>query len=304
MTLSLPDRSNIQSVISKHVEPFLKQVAKVPNQSTSADFKAPEYAFTTSYIVGKRFSTGGYPSYDAAASLAKNPLFAALAGKAKKLRAAPDKAVRLVIACDGGCGPFRPATPPRHYSAHAIASGFLRQRHSIDLVLLATANEIGRGPVSGDRVFAMRYNLVVGPRSSRHDRLNDKTLTAIERTLYEALSAVPQPAQTINSAAVRARENGVGPDMMGGYRMPAANRIRVSARAVQRLLAGQITREEFAEAHGWDGDQRSENPFSFRLARGEMIKATKVESAGDRDDDWLEFQFAKDAAVAKFDLGR
>jgi hypothetical protein len=31
-----------------------------------------------------------------------------------------------------------------------------------------------------------------------------------------------------------------------------------------------------------------------------MIKDAKVESAGDQDDDWLEFEFARDAAVADF----
>jgi hypothetical protein len=91
--------------------------------------------------------------------------------------------------------------------------------------------------------------------------------------------------------------------MIGGYQR-TGNGIRVSARAVQRLLAGQITREEFAEAHGWSGQDAMQNPFSLALGRGEMIKAARVESAGDQDDDWLEFQFARDAAVGDFGFDR
>jgi len=33
-----------------------------------------------------------------------------------------------------------------------------------------------------------------------------------------------------------------------------------------------------------------------------MIAAARIESAGDQDDDWIEFQFAKDAAVGSFEL--
>ena len=110
---------------------------------------------------------------------------------------------------------------------------------------------------------------------------------------------IPQPTQTPANAARIVREGDLGHDMMGAYR-DSGSRVRLSARAVQRLLAGEIAYEQFAAAHGWDGEHRGRNPFLRALIRGEMIDASRVESAGDKDDDWLEFQFANDPAVAAF----
>ena len=97
--------------------------------------------------------------YDDATSLTKNPIFKALEKKAHQLRTAPSNAVRLVIACDAGCAPFRAWTAPRHYSAQEIAADFLRQRlhNSIDLVLLATVDAVDSGGA-----LKMRYSLVSG----------------------------------------------------------------------------------------------------------------------------------------------
>jgi hypothetical protein len=299
--LSLPNSSCLQEIITQNVKPFLQKAAKTPDDGMTANFVTADYNFTISYIPGKQYGSGSHPGYDIAASLTKNPSFKALERKAKQLRTAPEEAVRLVIACDGGCAPFRSVAGPRDYTAQAIAKKFLTKHKSVDLLFLVTIYDTGVRPDFGKHRLEMRYDLVASPVSSRHERLSDIAFSAIKGALEQAVANVPQPVLTPNNAARRASEDGIGPDMMGAYQL-TRTRIRVSARGIQQLLAGQITNAEFAEAHGWSGQGANSNPFLAALGRGEMIKFAKVESGGDRDDDWLEFEFARDAAVSDFDL--
>lgn len=78
--------------------------------------------------------------------------------------------------------------------------------------------------------------------------------------------------------------------------------VKISARLVQELLAGDVSTERFVEFHRWGqepGDMS--NPFARALRRGELISAIDVINCGDEDDNQLEFRFGPpDLAVSPF----
>ena len=80
-------------------------------------------------------------------------------------------------------------------------------------------------------------------------------------------------------------------------------KISLSSRALHRLLAGELTVEEFVAAHGWNDKPGTGNPFARMSQAGRMISKIDVEDAGDKDDDWLTLNFGPpDPAVAPFYL--
>ena len=77
--------------------------------------------------------------------------------------------------------------------------------------------------------------------------------------------------------------------------------MRISSRALQSLLAGDITSQQFNYAHGFVGDL---NPFKDQMDAGHMIKSIGIERSADYDDDWLVFQFGtkRDPAISNFEV--
>jgi hypothetical protein len=79
--------------------------------------------------------------------------------------------------------------------------------------------------------------------------------------------------------------------------------ISLSSRALQRLLAGELTVDEFVAAHGWNDKPGTGNPFARMSRAGRMISKIDIEGAGDKDDDWLTFNFGStEPAAAPFCL--
>jgi hypothetical protein len=79
--------------------------------------------------------------------------------------------------------------------------------------------------------------------------------------------------------------------------------IRLSARAVLELLAGEISSEQFMKAHGFveSAGRRGWNPLRALLRRGLLIDSVELEKTDSADDDWLVFRLrGPDAAVAPF----
>jgi hypothetical protein len=70
--------------------------------------------------------------------------------------------------------------------------------------------------------------------------------------------------------------------------------VKISARAVQELMAGRLTAAQFED---WAAGRP--NPFEQNLARGWTIASVSFESKNlDADDDYLMFTFKDDPAVA------
>jgi hypothetical protein len=78
--------------------------------------------------------------------------------------------------------------------------------------------------------------------------------------------------------------------------------MKISARALQELLSGRLSQEEFFRIHRFgDFEGKPWNPFDNALKQGRLIDHVVVEKCATGDDDWITFYFsAKDPAIASF----
>src|SRR3546814_18212187 len=94
------------------------------------------------------------------------------------------------------------------------------------------------------------------PRSTRTDTLFPYTtlfrsiIEAVRLLLEKSVQEIPAPMADACNAALRCKEHGYGLGKHGGYQV-VGNVIKISARLVQELLAGDVSAETFAEFHGW-----------------------------------------------------
>lgn len=301
--LFLPMKGELVALMLREVTPWIRRLTISPQQSDRFEYAAQGVNFTLTYDPRQRFARGGYLCYNVAASLDKNPLFGALKGKLKQLRHAPHESIRLIIACDGGTAMLKDSVlhSGSTFNAREVAADFLRQNSSIDAILLVTVIETGR-PLDCTTTYQMKCDWVIRPPQSRSSRMTTKAIASLEGVMRETIKCLPQPVRSPYNAANRCRERGCGPDMIGGYRM-SNGRISLSSRALQRLLAGDLTVDEFMAAHDWNNKVPTDNPFARMSHSGRMISTIDVENAEDKDDDWLTFNFGPpDPAVAPFHL--
>ena len=301
--LFLPGRGQLLELMQREVASWMKKVKSDPLQPDSLEFSDQEIEFSITYDPNKDCPGGGYLSYGVAASRDKNPLFLALKSKVKQLKQASSQAIRLIIACDGGCSLLSQSVQmnsPGTFSSREVAEDFLRQNSSIDAVLLVTVDAT-RPVLSNKTSYTMRYDLVIAPSNTRSPRMDTMAIASLKALLETATHCVPEPILNALNAAIRCGESDFGPDMIGGYIMSNGN-ISLSSRALQRLLAGEITADEFINSHGWNDISGPSNPFVRMMRSGRMINKIEVESTG-QDDDWLKFSFGSiDSAIAPFQV--
>lgn len=300
--LLLPNKGALLALMGREVLPWIYRIKAAPHQSNSIDFSSADTNFSLTYDPTQRYARGGHLSYDVAASREKNPLYRALKGKVDQLKQAPSAAIRLIIACDGDCALLRQSSlmgSPGTFSAREVAENFLRKNSSIDAVLLVTIDE-QRQVLASKTTCRMKYDLVVGPPQTRSCRMTPVAIAALETTLREGLQRIPTPVLSAYNAVARCRTQKVGPDMIGGFRMTNGE-ISLSSRALQRLLAGEISSSDFLAAHDWTHGSHFINPFASAMASGQMISKVEVRSADESDDDWLTFSFGQpDPAAGPF----
>jgi hypothetical protein len=74
--------------------------------------------------------------------------------------------------------------------------------------------------------------------------------------------------------------------------------MRLSARALQELIAGRLSKEEFELC-----TTGKPNLFALQLAQGRTISSVRFEPKGtNEDDDYVVFEFSDDPAAAKLRL--
>lgn len=305
MKLQLPEHPKLQHLIKVRVEPFFRDLssASQPNAHFSHTDDCTDFSIT--YDQSQMFAGGGYTAYEVAASLTNNPIFNALKGKTAQLAGAPDDALRLIILCDADCSAMsREHISCEEFSARSIAEDFLRKSTSIDMVLLATVQNDGYGWLVPRRLV-LKFDLITARPGALSARMTSSRFAAVRAALERAVSVFPIPKLEPINAVRRCAERGYGVGKRGAY---MSNRtIKISSRALLQLLAGDISQDEFLEAHGWKSDEAKPTfPSLFKqaLEGGRMIKKVTVESASDDDDDWIEFDFAEpDPAISPFRMG-
>lgn len=302
MRLMLPEKSEMNSFIKTELEPWFYSIREAP--TIKSRFDRAENTTNLKIIYDPNWENGGgsHTSYTVATSKSINPLFSALKGKVKQLNGAPDDSLRIIIACDGGCDLIRSGNRGKShytYSAREVAEDFLRQNSSIDAVLLATIDE-QHHPFGSPPKYQMSYELIFAPLLARSRRATNESIESLTTALHVALPNLPRPLRPAYHSASLLKTPGVGYDQLGRYSMQGS-KITISSRGLLRLLAGEISTEEFIRAHGWDEPTNHANPFASNLKNGFMISNLDVTGDMDSDDDKITITIDKfDVAAAPF----
>ncbi|WP_256576479.1 hypothetical protein [Pseudomonas sp. Irchel 3E20] len=302
MRLMLPEKSDMSSFIKTELEPWVYSIREAP--TIKSRFDRTENNTNLKIIYDPNWENGGgsHTSYTVATSKNINPLFSALKGKVKQLNGAPDDSFRIVIVCDGGCDLIRIGNRGKShytYSAREVAEDFLRQNSSIDAVLLV-AIDAPHPPFGSPPEYQMSYELICAPLLARSHRATNESIESLTAALHVALPNLPRPLRPAYHSASLLKTPGVGYDQLGRYSMQG-NKITISSRGLLRLLAGEISTEEFIRAHGWDEPTNHANPFASNLKNGFMISNLDVTGDMNSDDDKITITVDKfDVAAAPF----
>ena len=222
-----------------------------------------------------------------------NPLYEALRSKSNQLSDSPDGVRRMVFLGDAGCGMLRDIHPvgvsPETFSGRQIILKFLQDCPEIDSVLVASAKRERSASASqttrtwNRHIFTQTRGIADGD-VERLNLLMDKMLPP-NLSGYSAYSWHEQ-----GMCKADAPGNYVPTQMsIGRERM----RLRISARAVQELIAGRVSPEMFRNRIFG-----SNNPMSWELDAGRTISSVHFEPQGaGEDDDYLVFEFRDDPAA-------
>ncbi len=301
--LAIPSRKQLPGFLEKHVVPWLKEIKT--KGLKEADITI-EHAIVITYRRDATTSGGGYPSYTAAYSLTRNPLYTSLKSKASQLRNSGFDGCRGIILCDGNCDLLKSRMiGSANYSNHQIIGAFLRENSSISFVCTLWIEQVG-GVFNrpSHRQLVMNLFLNPGARFALQSEL--------VKALQEIPTQLPMPVNDALNASHRIEEGkyGEGQSNYGGYTVSIGNTsasIRISARALLELLAGRVDPKKFAEDHDFALQTTGtgmNNPFETALSMGFATENIVVEPQPDHDDDWITFKLrGPDAATSPFRVG-
>lgn len=224
----------------------------------------------------------------------ENPVFKALKRKERQLSGAPRSILRCIFLADAGCEMLRNLRPmgAMEVSGDQVIRHFLA-RSSVDVVCVFSPH---RNHYTFSHALSS-LNWAIQP----YDRRN-VNVDAEYKRVAELAVALPRPHLEGYQARQWHRQGMFDPQKHGQYlgtkmisKMGDELTIKISARAVQDLLAGRITFEKFR--HFALGDHRP-NVFDHQLNLGRTFHSARIEKAGiDEDDDYLVFELRQDPAV-------
>lgn len=300
MQLKLPRIADLDRFLETHVGPEFRRIAEEKLATATITVNQPEVEFSVTYAEGQRYSGGHYPSYTAAYSPTRNPVYTTLKAKARQLKQSGATDPFGIFLCDGGCTLLaKTGRQPQQVSVDEVIAEFFRQNSSVSFVVILvfqpTRAEAFTGIVKELKITGRIYS---NPRSSNAPPA-DKLLSLIN----QGLAALPQPTATPRDALywiarLEANEGRtIGTITHGGGLM--SQTIKISARKIQEVLAGKITSQELFSEYERPGE-RFQNPFERALRLGQTMDAISLTKIPDGDDDLLEVRFSvPDPAISK-----
>ena len=300
MHLKLPPGGGIDEMLEKHVAPAFKRAQQEKLPTISVSINEPDVQIGIKYDANQRYGSGSHPSYTAAYSLRRNPVYRSLESKLDQLKnSGPAGAVGILL-CDGGCALLKNAQ--RHVEAVSVdqvIKEFFRLNSSITFVTTLTfppnTSVTFAGVVKALRIDCQVY---VNPRAK-----NPVDQAALMEVIKRSLARLPPPSATPQDALywIANGDPNQGEPIHkithGGGLMSQS--LKVSARKIQEVLAGKITPEQFCGEYA-QPNSPFENPFSRALKLGLTIQSVTLTRVPGADDDLLEFKFGADAAIQKF----
>ena len=300
MRLALPTGHEIEKILKKHVAPMFKRVQEDKLATASVTIDEPGVKVTVRYDANQRYGGGSYPSYTAAYSLTRNPVYTSLKAKARQLKKSESSGAFGIFLCDGGCALLKnKQRHPEAVSVDQVVKEFFRQNSSVSfVVILIVPPAAAMNFAEVVKKLRMTGDVYVNPRAK-----NTVNSAALLSLINRALSHLPAPMANPQDALhwianADAHEGTPIHTLTQGGTM-----IKMSARKIQEVLAGRMTAEQFFSDYGSPGSP-SENPFARMLKQGLTIQSVSLTRVPEADDDLLEFRFGPDAAVRKFVAGK
>jgi hypothetical protein len=242
------------------------------------------------------FSTMPSLAYD----LRENPLYQALASKSRQLGDVPGGVHRGVFLGDAGCQLFnnidREDRVNHTFSGKQVIEAFLADESAIDFVAVFSVKRANEGSWDPSRSPRVWY-LYLFEQKKSPEKLDLDRLLRLRDLL---------PPPYLSGYEARSwHEQGMFSPQARGHYLPTSMSIgrqsmtvRISARALQELMAGRLTAEEF---QNWTAGRP--NPFERQLALGWTISGVAFEPTNaDADDDYLTFTFKNDPAATALRL--
>ena len=228
--------------------------------------------------------------------LRKNPVYHVLKSKADQLHDVPDGAHRGIFLGDAGCQLFndiyRVDRVHNTFSGQQVIEAFLADESKIDFVAVFSVKRATTGSWDSSKNPRIWYFYLFEQKKSR-EKLDLSRILHLRDIL---------PGPNLSGYEARSRhEQGMFAPQANGQYVPTSMssgrnsmKVTISARALQELMAGRLTAEQF---QNWTLGRF--NPFEQNLARGWTIASVSFESKNiEADDDYLTFTFKDDPAAA------
>jgi hypothetical protein len=232
--------------------------------------------------------------------LRRNPLYRALKSKARQLQSVPPGIHRGIFLGDAGCQLFndiyRVDRVHNTFSGQQVIETFLAEESKIDFVAVFSVKRATTGSWDSSKNPRIWY-LYLFEQKKSPAKLDLGRLSHLRDVL---------PAPYLSGYEARSRhEQGMFAPQANGQYLPTSMssgrnsmKVTISARALQELMAGRLTAEQFKN---WTLGRF--NPFEQNLARGWTIANVSFESKNiEADDDHLTFTFKDDPAAAPLRL--
>ena len=300
MRLKLPRVTELDQFLERHVGPEFRRIAEEKRAMATIAVSEPGIEFSVTYAEGQRYGSGHYPSYTAAYSPTRNPVYTALKAKAQQLKKSGATDAFGIFLCDGGCALLsKTGRQPQQISVDEVIAEFFRQISSVSFVVILVFPPTRAEPFTGIvKELKITGRIYTNPRSS--NALPAETLLSL---INRGLATLPQPTATPRDALywiARSEANEgrtIGTITHGGGLM--SQTIKMSARKIQELLAGRMSPQELLSEYERPGAP-FQNPFERALRQGLTMEAISLTKTPDGDDDLLEIRFGvADPAISK-----
>ena len=301
--LLMPRRNEVREFLRKDITPKLREIKE--SGLDKAEIKIGEpYKILISYRKNTNVSGGGYPSYTAAYSLTRNPIYTALKSKARQLSQSGYDGCQGIIICDGSCDLLgSQLSDHSSYSGQDIIENFLRQHSSISFVVTLWVERPVKVFLGNSQCCQLHIRVYQNPIAQ----------FVVDDELIRILGAIPSllpiPVSTALNAgnSIEYSKCGIGKSFYGGFKLTngsLSKKIKISSRSLLELLAGKCDPKQFIDDHWYKASNKGAgigNPFESAIHQGMTIKTASVEYRQHEDDDWITFELSgPDPAIKPF----
>ncbi|MBN2131132.1 MAG: hypothetical protein JW741_16650 [Sedimentisphaerales bacterium] len=308
--LALPPADQLNDYVRKKTRPLFAAIHARPEEPARlvVDEQFSEtiaVRFSLSYNPNGKYFTGNYPSYTQITDIESHVLWRRLTEKSEQFSSATEDVPRVVFVCDGGCSGLRDSSvgSPHAYSCGKLLDHFWRRpifseeqgqswivERGISAVAVLSIEPVN-APLPGPnrRDFLLKATLYPNPHGSH------PLCQSTEELLSQVIALLPTPVESPQNTLRSMRAMRIPSRRLGFFSM-AHNRVEISGIELLRILAGELTMEEFCAKY-----RLSLNPFKRALTECKPITSVAVEPVPDRDDDRIIIEFGvHDAALGPF----